>query len=358
MNKMLKTERPPISVVVIGLNVAQFLPSCLQAIRNSNYPQDKLEIIYADSGSNDGSQQIAQSFEGVRLVELETDKPSAAKGRNLGAQVASHTIIQFVDADSYLHPEWLGLAVDVLNDEVAAVAGSLRERFPRRNLFHRMADLEWNLRVGPEGWTTQHEEARTFGGNVMLQAATFKSLNGYDELLVAGEDPDLSFRLRMAGKKIFRLNTEMASHDINLSSVRQFLKRTRRSGYAYGQLAWRYFNAPERYMLDRVMRILVSGTVPLAVAILGLLSGYSLLGISLALIMAFRLVFKTGKYADMFKITRLEALTYSLYLTFAIYPQYLGLLKALKELTLKKMKAEPSEMASADEKSFSLNTTK
>lgn len=330
--KPLNTSRPPISVVVIGLNVAPFLEDCLKAIKNSRYPQDKLEIIYADSGSIDGSQLIAAQFDGVKLVEMKTDHPSAAKGRNQGAEVATHPIIQFVDADSYLHPDWLGHAVEMLSENVAAVAGSLRERFPTKNVFHQMANLEWNLRVGPTGWTTSHVEARTFGGNVMMEAEVFRALRGYDEKLSAGEDPDMSYRLRQLGKKILRLNVEMASHDINIDTVGKFLKRAKRSGYAYTHLAWRYITTPERYMANRVMRILVSGSMPLGLIIVGWAYSQLLLGTLVAMLFAFRLVFKTGKYARMFGIKTRHALMYSLYLTLAIYPQYLGLLQASRQI--------------------------
>lgn len=345
------TTKPSISIVVIGLNVAPFLKNCLQAVKDSTYPQDRLEIIYADSGSGDGSQQIAGSFNDVKVVELETRQPSAAKGRNLGAGAASHDIIQFVDADSYLHPEWLSIAVEKLDDDVAAVAGSLRERYPTKNLYHKMANLEWNLRVGPQGWTTTDIEAKTFGGNVMIQAEVLKALNGYDEALLAGEDPDISYRLRRSGKKILRLNAEMASHDIKIGSLGKFLKRTKRSGYAYAQLAARYMNSPERFMLNRVFRILASGTAPLVMILLGAISGHTSAGILLAFIFAFRLVFKTGKYARMFGISKSLAMVYALYLTLAIYPQYLGLIQAIKELIIERVRSmrRPPSVATPEE---------
>ena len=338
MKKIKSTNQfPPISVVVIGLNVTPFLSSCLTAIKKSDYPQDKLELIYVDSGSTDGSHEIAQKSNRVKLIELNSKSPSAAKGRNAGFKAARYDLIQFVDADSYLHPKWLKTAVEALDDEVAAVAGSLRERNPERNIFHRMANLEWNLRVGPNGWTTTRSEAKTFGGNVMIQRASLKVLQGYDETLVAGEDPDLSYRLRKTGKKILRLNTEMASHDINIDGLSKFLKRSRRSGFAYTQLAWRYLGTPERFMLNRVMRIVFSALTPLTFIVVGILNNQVSMGLLLGLLFAFRLVFKTGKFSRMFNISKKLALGYSLYLTLAIYPQFAGLLQALWQIYSKQL---------------------
>lgn len=323
----------PISVVVIGLNVAEYLAQSLNAILNSSYPSNKLEIIYVDSGSTDGSLNIAHSFEGVHVIELDASNPSAAKGRNAGAAKAKYDLIQFVDADSYLHPDWLHVAIGYLDHKTVAVAGRLSERYPEKNLFHRMAQLEWNIWTGPDGgWTTEAMESKTFGGNVLLNRSVFMGLNGFDEKLKAGEDPDLSYRIRRQGYRLLRLNQDMASHDINLSDFSEYRKRSRRSGQAYANLALRYWRESERFMLKPLIRIIGGVMTPAVVLFTGFLSGYQLLGFLLALLIMFRLVFQTGKFARLFNITYRRALEYSLYLAFAIYPQFLG----VKDVALQK----------------------
>ena len=142
---------PGVSVVVIGLNVEQFLSSCLQSIYNLDYPREFLEVIYVDSGSKDKTLDILKRFPSVKVIKLRTHQPNAAKGRNAGWQAAKHDLVQFVDADSYLDTRWLRTAIPQLKENVAAVAGTLRERFPGRNLYHRMANLEWNIRIGTGG---------------------------------------------------------------------------------------------------------------------------------------------------------------------------------------------------------------
>jgi len=326
------SQLPPLSVVVIGLNVAEYLGSSLDAILNSTYPSSKMEIIYVDSGSTDCSLDIARSFEQVNVIELNTSNPSAAKGRNAGAAHAKYDLIQFVDADSYLHPEWLKVAVSYLDTKNAAVAGRLSERYPEKNLFHRMAELEWNIWSSPDGsWTTAALEAKTFGGNVMLHKSVFLGLNGFDENLKAGEDPDLSYRIRREGYKILRLHQDMASHDINLSSFSEYRRRTRRSGTAYANLAFRYWQESERFMLKPLIRIIAGVLTPATVLIFGVSAGLPVPGLILALLIMFRLVFQTGKFARLFNITRLRALEYSLYLALAIYPQFLGVVDVAKQ---------------------------
>lgn len=338
MHKPHITTLPGISVVVIGLNVEKYLARALTAIRNSHYPQDQLEIIYVDSGSTDLSLPIAAGFPEVQLIALHDPAPNAAKGRNAGFQAAKHDLIHFVDADSYLDPRWLKLAVRELKDTVGAVAGHLNERFPQRNFFHRMAHLEWNLRVGNKGWTTEATEALTFGGNVLMSRQAYLSAGGYDETMVAGEDPDLSYRVRHSAHRILRLNAPMASHDINLNSWSQYLNRTRRSGVAYATLATKYWTEPEKFMLTRVFRILGGVLAPQGLLLLGALSGYPIVGLSLALLVAFRLLFKVNLFARLFKISRSRAVQYALYLAFSIYPQFLGVISSLGKMIKQQIK--------------------
>jgi glycosyltransferase involved in cell wall biosynthesis len=327
---------PGVSVVVIGLNVENFISSCLQAIYDLDYPRAFLEVIYVDSGSNDKTLDILKRFPSVKVIKLGTNRPNAAKGRNAGWRAATHDLVQFVDADSYLDPRWLRKAIPQLGGDVAAIAGTLKERFPNRNLYHRMANLEWNIRIGSTGWSVKDIEAKTFGGNVLIRREILENTGGFDQNLAAGEDPDLSYRIRRMGYKIFRLNSLMATHDINISSLSTFLKRTRRSGFVYGHLALRYWREPERYMVKRSIAILTGAAAPFFILILSALLGYLGPGILLSLLLMFRLVFQAGHFSKVMNIPFSEAVTYSLYLAFCIFPQFVGVVDSLRSFGLLK----------------------
>ena len=53
---------PDISIVVIGLNEGKNLHDTFTAIREMDYPQEKLELIFVDTGSSDHSVEIAGEF--------------------------------------------------------------------------------------------------------------------------------------------------------------------------------------------------------------------------------------------------------------------------------------------------------
>jgi GT2 family glycosyltransferase len=71
----------------------------------------------------------------------------------------------------------------------------------------------------------------------MIRANAFAAVGGYRDGLIAGEDPELSVRLRAAGWRIWRLDREMVLHDADMTHFRQWWRRALRAGYAYAQNA-------------------------------------------------------------------------------------------------------------------------
>ncbi len=256
-----------VGVVVIGRNEGERLMRCLDSCRNSD-----VDIVYVDSGSTDGSVERASARE-VAVERLDMSKPfTAARARNAGlrrltSQNASVRFVQFVDGDCELDAAWLasGRAFLVSRPDVAAVHGRLRERHPTASIYNLQCDCEWATPVGP---------ARSFGGLVMLRAAALSAVGGFDETLIAGEEPELAVRLRAAGWKIHRIDAEMALHDANILRFGQWWRRTVRAGYAFAEGAALHGATPERHWVREVKSaqfwtIGVIAAALVAVALLG-----------------------------------------------------------------------------------------
>jgi len=229
-----------VSVVVIGRNEGQRLRNCLESIRGVG-----CGALYVDSGSTDGSAELARAT-GVGVLELDMSVPfTAARARNAGfrqsqEEGARTAYVQFVDADCELAEGWLLEAASFLdaNPRVATVCGRLREKYPERSVYNMLCDIEWQAPAG---------EARACGGIAMIRAAAFESVGGFRADLIAGEEPELCVRLRAAGWRIHRLGGEMALHDAGMSRFGQWWTRTLRTGYAFAQAVHLHGAAPERH---------------------------------------------------------------------------------------------------------------
>jgi len=228
-----------VGVVAIGRNEGERLKKCLETVVGI-----ASRVVYVDSGSTDGSIAMAHAMD-VHVIGLDMPVPfTAARARNEGfrrlREVAPDlAYVQFVDGDCELAEGWLDKAAVFLRDheDVGAVCGRLREKYPAQSVYNMLCDMEWDTVVG---------ESKACGGIAMIRAAAFDSVQGFRADLIAGEEPELCVRLRASGWRIWRLDAEMAWHDAAMSRFSQWWKRALRAGYAFAQAASLHGAPPER----------------------------------------------------------------------------------------------------------------
>lgn len=258
---MSAASRSSVGAVAIGKNEGERLRVCLESLT-----RELSHVVYVDSGSSDGSVELARSF-GADVVELDSQIPfTAARARNAGVerihQIASElSYVQLIDGDCELIEGWIARAFAFLetNRRYAAAAGRLRERFPDASVYNYLCDVEWNTPVG---------DAKACGGIVMMRIEAFESVGGFESDLIAGEEPELCARLRRDGWKIRRLDGEMALHDAAMQRFSQWWKRAVRAGHAYAEACHLHGAEPEKMGVRESRRIVAWGIVLPAVAIL------------------------------------------------------------------------------------------
>lgn len=250
-------------VVVIGRNEGERLRRCLESLKHG---RETLPIVYVDSNSTDDSVELARSV-GATVVGLDlTKKFTAARARNAGlerllADSSEVQFVQFVDGDCELCPDWLERAYAHLseNPKLAAVCGRRRERFPDYSVYNRLCDLEWDTPIGI---------TNSCGGDSLMRVSVLKEVGSFREDLIAGEEPELCFRMRQAGYEIERLDLEMTLHDANLSRPSQWFKRSQRAGHAFAERAAIHGAHPERPGVKQTASNLVWGLgVPAALGL-------------------------------------------------------------------------------------------
>lgn len=249
-------------VVVIGRNEGERLIRCLGSLPPGSH------VVYVDSGSSDGSLGAAEHA-GAAIVALDPSSPfTAARGRNAGMEQLesrdpSLQFAQLVDGDCQLAPPWLaaGLAEMSRDPRLAVVCGRRREQFPEASVYNLLCDLEWNT---PSG------EARECGGDALVRIAALREVGGFRASMIAGEEPELCFRLRAAGWKIRRIPMEMTLHDAAIHRFGQWWRRQVRAGYAYALCFALHGSSPERFRAREVRSILFwAACVPAAAILLG-----------------------------------------------------------------------------------------
>ncbi len=240
-----------VGLVAIGRNEGERLKRCLRSAQ----PQVK-ELVYVDSGSSDDSVPFARSL-GVHVVELDTSVPfTAARARNEGARrlrevMPEAEFVQFVDGDCELDRGWIARALDEFarRPRAAVVCGRRRERFPEASVYNRLCDIEWATPVG---------QAAACGGDFLARLEAFERVKGFSADLIAGEEPDLCFRLRQAGYEIWRIDAEMTLHDAAMTQFSQWWLRNLRSGHATAEALHRRGHAERHLFKDALSNVVWS----------------------------------------------------------------------------------------------------
>lgn len=221
-----------LSVVVIGRNEGPRLTSCLASVRAAGTVGDTAEVIYVDSASVDGSPETARRC-GARVIVLDASRSTAARGRNAGWRATDSELVLFLDGDTVLDPNFPERAREALASDptIAAVWGHRRELHGERSIYNRVLDLDW---IVPPGFTEY------CGGDVLLRRQDLVEVGGYDESLIAGEEPELCRRLRMKGARILHIDAPMTGHDLDITRLSQYWRRAVRAGHAYAEVSRRY----------------------------------------------------------------------------------------------------------------------
>jgi len=255
-----------VGFVIIGRNEGPRLERCLRSVLALSS-----RAVYADSASSDDSVSTAKRL-GVAVVALAADgRLNAARGRNAGyeelrARFPECDVVQFVDGDCILQPEWVSGALEFLraHPDVAVVCGRRFEAHPEASIYNALCDQEWDTPVG---------EAAECGGDALIRCAALDQIGGYNSTLLAGEEPEMTARLRAAGWQIWRIDAAMTEHDAKIHSLKQWWRRTQRGGFGYAQVWTATKTLPQR-LYGRQLRSALVWTiaVPLLMIVAALIT--------------------------------------------------------------------------------------
>ncbi|MCC5887208.1 MAG: glycosyltransferase family 2 protein [Gammaproteobacteria bacterium] len=217
--------RELVGVVLIGRNEGERLLVALSSVVHSRVRA----AIYVDSGSTDGSVELAESM-GFQVHRLSVDEPfSAARARREGVEVLLReapdiAFIQFVDGDCELAPDWIDEACKplLLHDDVAIVCGRLAEAHPEVSIYNYLSDLQWRAPVG---------DIAACGGIFLIRRSVYQQVGGFNPKLVTREERDLCSRVLARGQRVIRIDCMMAWHDAGLLRFSQWWCRAVWGGY-------------------------------------------------------------------------------------------------------------------------------
>lgn len=193
---------PSVSIVVPVRNRADFLRDLLGSLVAQDYPADRLELLVVDGDSSDPIAEIVAEYGAsapfpVRYFRVDDDRGPVSK-RNLGARMATGTILAFTDSDCRATPGWVSaLAAPFADDGVGFVSGPVTYKPEQARTFFSKLTAETLV---------EHPTYPT--ANIAYRRDAFLAADGFDETLAVKDflgratecgDTDLAWRIRKAG---------------------------------------------------------------------------------------------------------------------------------------------------------------
>ena len=305
-----------LGIVIIGRNEGERLTRCLEAVRLAGCP-----IVYVDSASTDGS-VAAAGARGIPVLVLDPERTmNAARARNEGLAwlLERHPglrLVQFVDGDTTLDPDWLATATSAFsgNARLGIAAGHLGEQDASRSVLHLLAALEWRKDPG---------EVASTGGIFMGRVEALAAAGGFDAGFAAGEEADLCTRVHASGFAVMHLDAPMGTHDIGELGLRSWWLRCVRTGHSYAQA---YASGRNR----REARSALGWALVLPVVAIGL--AWVTRGASLLLLPGYLLHgVRVHRWARHRGWTERESVVYGAFTTIAKFPEAAGILRYFGE---------------------------
>lgn len=195
-----------VSVVIVCFNRLDLTQRCVQSILDSDDLPD--ELVFVDNNSEDGTTGWLTALDiGIPAeVATLTQNVGWGRGANIGSQLAEGEYLLHLNNDTEVHPGWLTSLVKEMDDETAAVAGTLLN--PDGTIQHAGTRIfkDSNGRATAEN-IHDPQPAREVEGlslaAALVRAEAWNQLGGMNPNYWCGyEDVDWCIRARRAGWKL------------------------------------------------------------------------------------------------------------------------------------------------------------
>ena len=201
-----------VSIIVPAFNEEKLLGETLAQIKTAGLPFAQLgwetELIVCDNNSNDRTPEIARAMGATVVLEPVNQ---IARARNSGAAVASGDWLVFTDADS--HPS-AGLFADMAREIQSGdcIAGGATIRWDHVHIVGELVTSVVNVAFR---W-----RRLLSGAFIFIEAAVFRELGGFSHEAFAGEDLELSLRLKRVAKETGKRFVILHRHPVVTSARR------------------------------------------------------------------------------------------------------------------------------------------
>lgn len=227
-----------VSVIVPCYNEEKTIHLLLEALSQQTYPQEQMEVVVADGGSQDRTLEKVETFQNSHplLLVRVVDNPARniPSGLNRAILAAEGEIIIRLDAHSVPYPDYVVNCVAALEDGRGDNVGGVWEIQPQAKTWQAVAIA--NAAAHPLGvgdaryrYSEQAEYVETVPFGAFYRQLIDK-IGLFDEGLLTNEDYEFNTRIRLSGGKIW-LDPSIRSIYYARATFSDLLRQYWRYGY-------------------------------------------------------------------------------------------------------------------------------
>lgn len=194
-----KTDKLPISVIIVAHNSEKVLRASLDAISKTNVA----EVVVVDCGSSDSTQKIASELENARIVAMGNE--GYGRGNNAGFVVASQNYILILNPDVLIDEDQLQRLFEFYTglSKPAIVAPKMYHQSGGLRVYRKDSRFEGD----------RSEVEKVCGAAMIMHRDLYERLGGFDEnIFLYFEETDLCVRAKKSGADILVCGSAEVEH--------------------------------------------------------------------------------------------------------------------------------------------------
>jgi GT2 family glycosyltransferase/glycosyltransferase involved in cell wall biosynthesis/SAM-dependent methyltransferase len=222
-----KYDSPTVSIVIPVYGKINYTLACLQAIQK-NLPKVAFEIIVVDDQSPDNTLVELYKIASIRII-ANAENRGFIHSCNTGASAARGNFICFLNNDTEVMVGWLDELVRTFYEFPGTGFAGSKLIYPDGTLQEAGGIIwrdgsAWNFGRNQDASLPVYNYAREVdycsGASIMVPAALFKELNGFDLHYEPAycEDSDLALRIRSKGLRVIYQPMSVVVHHEGISS--------------------------------------------------------------------------------------------------------------------------------------------